>query len=114
MTYSSFRGFAPTGSPGVAGEIPSPPIDPNAPVISNYDFARGFLFFIQGLASVALVGLIAIQIYGMLFWDASGRHLPLLVIVFGVYVPLMTVTFFLHRLVRRKVGIATDPFETVG
>lgn len=114
MVYSSYRGFAPPGSRGLPGEIGTRRINPDLPLISTEQFVSGILFVVQALATVALIGLFAIQIYGMLFWDASGRHLPLLEIVFGVYVPLMTFTFFLHRLVRRKAGVATDPSETVG
>ncbi|MBG35388.1 MAG: hypothetical protein CMH92_06225 [Oceanicaulis sp.] len=109
MTYTSSRGFAPPGSRGLPGEIGTRRINPDLPLISTEQLVRGLLFFVQALASVALIGLFAIQIYGMLFWDASGRHLPLLEIVFGVYVPLMAVTFFLTRLVQRKAGVETDP-----
>jgi hypothetical protein len=107
----------------VAGEIPSPPIDPNAPVISNYDFARGFLFFIQGLASVALVVCLSVHSYAAL---ALGSHsfqvafVPFdigvyaVLIEIGVYGALMAGTFLLHRVVRRQFSVPTDLSETVG
>tara|TARA_E500000318_G_scaffold14117_2_gene13774 strand:+ start:910 stop:1215 length:306 start_codon:yes stop_codon:yes gene_type:complete len=101
MIYSSFRGFAPTGAPAVAGEIPTPPINPNAPVISAYHFVRGLLFFVQALASVALLGCFIVHGYAALVWKAPSLQVPYLLIEIGVYVSLMGGTYILHQLNRR-------------